>query len=145
MILVWGKRTDITLAWDQEDLRDLTPVCLKRGCGGRCQLYEAKRYCTMYFCIQLCQLGPTRDLVKCEACGTMWLKEAYLPILKNARKTALERFLVQLSMEDRDASTPLRAEKGNKYTTAEGESEFDAVPLADAVIVKEDPLRPEVV
>jgi hypothetical protein len=84
VILVWGKRTDVTLAEDQEDLfEDVTPPGFSGGVhGGSCQLYyEAKKYCTMYFCITLCQVGLTSDLVKCEACGAMWRKEAYLPIV----------------------------------------------------------------
>lgn len=71
---------------DQSALRGLVTPCLARGCRGRrCRLYRVEKWCTIYFCIPLCRIDRL-VVVKCETCGKMFSKAAYLRAIQADRQ-----------------------------------------------------------
>jgi hypothetical protein len=95
MIFVWGKKMYVYPEIDQGELEGIIAPCLKPNCmgQGRCKLYRVERWCTIYFCIPLCELERTA-VVRCERCHTMWSKELYMRDIQTDRQRAMRAALV---------------------------------------------------
>jgi hypothetical protein len=94
MIIVWGRKQYVRVSHDQSPLRQivtidrpapcLNPLCSRPHEHGCRKVYHIQLYCTVYFCIPLCSIGPPHEVVKCEACGKMWQLDPYLAIVERA-------------------------------------------------------------
>jgi hypothetical protein len=94
MIFVWGRKQYVQVSYDQSALTNIVTIdrpapCLNTNCSshmvhGCRKIYLIKQYCTIYFCIPLCEVAPAIEVVKCEACGKMWQLDPYLAIVAQA-------------------------------------------------------------
>lgn len=99
MIFVWGRKQYVQVSYDQSALTNIVTIdrpapCLNVNCTspmvhGCRKIYLIKQYCTIYFCIPLCEVAPAIEVVKCNACGKIWQLDPYLAIV--ARAAAAQR------------------------------------------------------
>jgi hypothetical protein len=133
MIFVWGKKMYVHPERDQGELAGIIAPCLKRGCmgQGRCKIYRVERWCTIYFCIPLCELDRTA-VVRCDHCNTMWPKELYMRGIQADRQRAMRAASVAAPAVNEIARITT--------TTTEEEGDPEVVPMVAAEPVSAEPV-----